>query len=187
MFTILNRYRGTYGWFAKVNGVVLGLLTYLVWGDVYVSIAVIIGYVLGESFGWGEWVGNLTGGKKDTVKTLEDEGANNGIQWLSKKVVPNYQYEFIKYCRVALIIRGFYWWLPTLSPLYFVADWFAVTLAIFILSVGFPIACELGRLTAPLFSFEYKTFSIKGGWEHQEVWYGLMQDIVFVGVVLCLG
>lgn len=187
MFTIFNRYRGTYGWFAKVNGVVLGLLTYLVWVDVYVSIAVIIGYVLGESFGWGEWVGNLTGGKKDTIKTLEDEGANNGIQWLSKKIVPNYLDNFVNYCRVALTIRGFYWWALTLAPLYFVANAYIITLAIILLSFGFPLACELGYRTSKLFSFKYKTFSIKGGWEHQEVWYGLMQDIVFVGVVLCLG
>ena len=60
MFIILNRYRGTYGWFAKVVGVVLGLLTYLVWGDVYVALMVAIGYVAGESFGWGEWVGTLS-------------------------------------------------------------------------------------------------------------------------------
>lgn len=184
MFTILNRYRGTYGWFAKIVGVVLGLLTYLAWGNIYVSIAVTIGYAAGESFGWGEWIGNLTGGKKDTTKTLEDEGVKNGIQWLSKKIVPNYQYEFIKYCRVALTLRGFYWWLPTLSPLYFISDAYTITLAIILLSFGFPLACELGYRTSPLFSLEYKTFSVKGGWEHQEIWYGLMQDIVLIGVVL---
>lgn len=55
MFLILNRLRGTYGWFAKVNGVVLGLLFYLAFGNPYVSLAVTIGYVLGESFGWGDW------------------------------------------------------------------------------------------------------------------------------------
>ena len=49
MMTIANRLRGTYGWFAKVNGVVLGLLVYLVFGNLYVSLAVAIGYVLGES------------------------------------------------------------------------------------------------------------------------------------------
>ena len=55
MFLILNRLRGTYGWFAKVNGVVLGLLFYLAFGNPYVSLAVAICYVLGESFGWGDW------------------------------------------------------------------------------------------------------------------------------------
>ena len=55
MMTILNRLRGTYGWFAKVNGVVLGLLFYLAFGNPYVSLAVAIGYALGESFGWGDW------------------------------------------------------------------------------------------------------------------------------------
>ncbi len=184
MFTILNRYRGTYGWFAKVNGVVLGLLTYLVYGDVYVSLMVAIGYIVGESFGWGEWIGCLTTNATSYVEN--EEGKNNGIRWLATKII-NPDKEYREYCRVALTIRGFYWWILTLSPLYFVADAYIVTLAIVLLSIAFPIACELGRLTAPLFSFEYKTFSIKGGWEHQEVWYGLTQDIVLIGVILCLG
>ena len=49
MFLILNRLRGTYSWFAKVNGVVLGLLVYIVFGNLYVSLVVTIGYVLGSS------------------------------------------------------------------------------------------------------------------------------------------
>ena len=89
MFLILNCLRGTYGWFAKVNGVVLGLLVYLVFGNLYVSLAVAIGYVLGESFGWGEWVGNLSVHRKETTDTLEDEGKNNGIQYVAIRLVPN--------------------------------------------------------------------------------------------------
>lgn len=54
MFTILNRFpRGMYGIGSKFNGVVLGLLTYYFFHNPYVAIAVAIGYVLGECFGWG--------------------------------------------------------------------------------------------------------------------------------------
>ena len=180
MMLILNRLRGTHGYFAIINGVVLGLLTYVCFGDVYVASIVAVGYVLGESFGWGEWVGTLTGDRN--FKQLNEEGKNNGIQWLASKVIDPSK-DWINYCRVALTIRGFYWWLPTLAPLYFVGfSVVSITVAVAVLSIGFPLACELGRLTAPLFSFEYKTFSIKGGWEHSEVWYGLMQDLVLIGL-----
>lgn len=180
MFTILNRLRGTYGWFAKVNGVVLGLLVYLAFGNHYVSLAVAIGYVLGESFGWGDWVGCLTG-NRNNYKDTTDEGKSNGIMWLSQKIVSGWRTNFVYYSRVALTIRGFYWWLPTLAPLYFVGFTPLVLLGcILFLSVGFPIACEIGYRTSKLFSFEKYGFSVVGGWEHQEVWYGLMQDIVLI-------
>ena len=184
MMLILNRLRGTQGLWSKIIGLILALVVQIAFNNSYVSVAVGLGYIIGESFGWGEWIGTLTGDRN--FKQLNEEGKNNGIQWLASKVIDPSK-DWINYCRVALTIRGFYWWLPTLAPLYFVADTYIVTLAIVLLSAAFPLACELGRLTSPLFSFEYKTFSIKGGWEHQEIWYGLMQDIVLIGVVLCLG
>lgn len=184
MFLFLNRLRGTYGWFAKVNGVVLGLLVYLVFGNPYVSLAVAIGYVLGESFGWGDWVGCLTT-NRNNCKDTTDEGKSNGIMWLSQKIVPNWRTNFIEYSRVALTIRGFYWWLPTLAHLYFVGFNPLLLLGcITFLSVGFPVACEIGYRTSKLFSFEKYGFSVIGGWEHQEVWYGLFQDVVIFILLL---
>ena len=177
MFLILNRLRGTYGWFAKVNGVVLGLLTYLIFQDLYISTAVAVGYVLGECFGWGDWVGTLTSGVGKELLDYE-EGKNNGIQWIASKIVK--PIDWINHCRVALAIRGFYWWLPTLAPLMFVMSPLYVLTSILLLSIGFPIACELGRITANKFSFTFKNFSVVGGWEWQEVWYGLMQDLVLI-------
>lgn len=171
--TIANRLRGTYGWFAKVNGVVLGLLVYLVFGNPYVSLAVAIGYVLGESFGWGDWVGCLTT-NRNNYKDTTDEGKSNGIMWLSQKIVHDWKTNFIEYSRVALTIRGFYWWFLALAPLYFVADGLLITVSILFLSIGFPIACEIGYYTSKLWNFKY----MDGGWEHSEVWYGLAQDIV---------
>lgn len=185
MFTILNRLRGMNGVWSKFNGLLLALIVQIAFDNPYVSIAVGLGYIIGESFGWGEWIGNLTTHRKNKTDTLEDEGENNGIKYIATKLVPNWNVAFIKYCSVALGIRGIYWWLPTLAPLYFVGfSVVSITVAVAVLSIGFPIACELGRLTAPLFSFEYKTFSIKGGWEHSEVWYGLMQDLVLITYIV---
>lgn len=185
MFIILNRLRGTQGLWSKIIGLLLALVVQIVFCNAYVSIAVGLGYIIGESFGWGLWVGSLTVHRESTPNKTEDEGANNGIQWLSRKLVPNYLENWLTYCRVALTIRGLYWWLPTLAPLYFVG--FSVdslAIAIILLSVGFPLACELGYRTSKMFEFNKYGFSVVGGWEHQEVWYGLMQDIVLISLIL---
>ena len=170
MMTIANRLRGTYSWFAKVNGVVLGLLVYLVFGNTYVSLAVAIGYIIGESFGWGEWVGTLSCNR--TAVENNEEGKNNGIQWLASKVIDPSK-DWINYCRVALSIRGFYWWFLALAPLYFVADSLLITVSILFLSIGFPIACEIGYLLRNK-DYSFWKLSYKGGWEMQEGVYGLL-------------
>jgi len=180
MFIVLNRLRGMRGFVAKVNGLLLGILIYLLYGNYYVAIAVCAGYIIGESFGWGEWIGNLSVHRNSTTKQLED-GKSNGIQWLAKKIVPDYKYNYIRYCNVALTIRGLYWWLPTLLPLYFVGfTLIHLVIAITFLAIGFPIACYLGYRTSKIWNFKY----MNGGWEHQEVWYGLMQDIVLISLIL---
>jgi len=184
MFLFLNRLRGTHGYFAKVNGVVLGLLVYVCFGDVHVASMVAVGYVLGESFGWGLWVGNLTTHMSDTIPD-EGEGKNNGIQWMARKLVPNYATNMVRYCQVALSIRGFYWWLPTLAPLYFVGfNPYAIAVAVLILSIGFPLACEIGYLLKDKVHFEKYGFSVVGGWEIQETAYGLIQDLVIIGLIV---
>ena len=102
---------------------------------------------------------------------------------VSKVVSPTK--DWLNYCRVALTIRGLYWWLPTLAPLYFVG--FSVellTVMILALSIGFPIACELGYYFRDKVSFEKFGLSYSGGWEIQEVWYGLVQDLVLISLFI---
>lgn len=180
MFTVLNRLRGTNGVWSKFNGLLLSYILLSVFHNHYVALSVGILYAIGESFGWGDWVGCLTS-NRNNYKDTTDEGKSNGIMWLSQKIVHDWKTNFIEYSRVALTIRGFYLWLPTLAPLYFVGFTTLVLLGcILFLSIGFPIACEIGYRTSKLFSFEKYGFSVVGGWEHQEVWYGLMQDIVLI-------
>ena len=179
MFTILNRLRGTQGLWSKFNGLLLALIVQIAFGNPYVSVAVGLGYIIGESFGWGEWIGNLTTHRKNKTDTLEDEGENNGIKYIATKLVPNWNVAFIKYCRVALGIRGIYWAVPTLAPLFFTnINPLVVIGCIVWLGVSFPLACEIGYYTSKLWNFK----NMNGGWEHSEVWYGLMQDMVFIGL-----
>ena len=184
MMAVLNRLRGTIGVWSKVIGLLLALIVEMVYHNHYVAVAVGLGYIIGESFGWGEWVGCLTS-NRNNYKDTTDEGKYNGIMWLSQKIVPDWRTNFIDYSRVALTIRGFYWWLPTLAPLYFVGFNPLVLLGcILFLSVGFPISCEIGYRTSKLFSFEKFGLSYVGGWELQEGFYGMLQDLVLVVLVL---
>lgn len=185
MMTILNRLRGTEGLWSKIIGLLLALVVQIAFNNPYVSVAVGLGYIIGESFGWGEWIGNLTTHRKNKTDTLEDEGENNGIKYIATKLVPNWNVAFIKYCRVALGIRGIYWWLPTLAPLYFVGfSIVSIAVAVAVLSIGFPIACEVGYKFNDKIKFNKYGLSIEGGWEIQEAVYGVIQDVVLIGLIL---
>ncbi len=159
IFGALNRLRGTNGAYAKVIGLLIAYFILATTGNFCASLAG-AGYILGEAiYGWGFIIGDITS------DGIDDEGRS------SEK----------------LIIRGFAWWMPTIFPLWFVGFHpLVLILAIALLSFGFPLACKLGYWSSTKFTFVRDGFSVKGGWEHQEVWYGLMQDIVFVGLWLYL-
>lgn len=181
MMLILNRLRGTNGVWSKAIGLLLALVVQIAFCNPYVSIAVGLGYIIGESFGWGLWVGSLAVHREATPNKTEDEGANNGIQWLARKLVPDYLNNWLWYCRVAMVIRGFYWAFPTLAPLYFVGFNFYVLLGcILFLSLGFPLAYELGYYLRDKISFEKYGLSFNGGWELGEAIVGLEQDLVII-------
>ena len=186
MMTILNRLRGTQGLWSKIIGLLLALVVDIAFGNPYVAIAVGLGYIIGESFGWGEWVGALVG-HRSTTCGITEEGKNNGIRYIATKLVPNWNVDWLKYCRVALFLRGLYWFIPTLAPLYFVGFHPLLLLgcALF-LGVGFPLACEIGYYLGEVKKKDYSFFglSIVGGWEIQEVAYGVMQDLVVVALIV---
>ena len=156
MMTILNRLRGTIGTYAKVIGLLLSLITLIIYHNTYVALAVGLGYIIGETiYGWGDDVGNLTEHRQDL--------------W---------------YHRVHLAIRGFVWWIVPMIGLWFVGfNPYLLLGCLIFLSIGFPLACELGYYTAKRFSYQREGFSIVGGWEHQEIWYGLMQDLVLITLI----
>ena len=191
MMLILNRLRGTDGLWSKIIGLLLALVVQIVFNNPYASIAVGLGYIIGESFGWGLWVGTLSVQReKGYALKDEGEGRNNGIEWLATKIIKPTQENWLNYCRLALTIRGLYWWLPTLAPLYFVGfNPYVLLGCIAFLSVGFPIACELGYYFRDKISFEKYGLEFRGGWELQEGFYGLMQDLVLItlGVSYVMG
>ncbi len=178
MMTILHRLRGTWSWMAKVVGVLLGLLFGLITDNPYLGLAVAIGYIAGESWGWGDWIGGLIDGRD----FIGAEGRNNGIAWLAEKIVAfNYPSQgrsladtVRRYNIAALIIRGVYWWVPTLGPLAWALNPIEVTVGIVFLSLFWPVSIWLAQETK---------FIIPGlvsdTWSRSEIIYGVAQDLVF--------
>ena len=184
MMTILNRLRGTIGIYAKVIGLLLSLITLIVYHNTYIALAVGLGYIIGESFGWGLWVGTVIE-QREKAWHLHDEGEgrNNGIEWFASKIVKPTGKTWVSYCRLALAIRGFYWAFPTLSPLYFVGvNPLVLSGCIVFLSLGFPLAYEIGYYLRDKISFEKFGLSFSGGWELGEGIVGIEQDLVIIAL-----
>lgn len=170
MFWVLNRLRGQYSYFAKINALIVALLIFALYGNFFVAIVCGLGYLLGEAKGWGVWIGALTSHGAD-----KGERESRGIEWLAGRFIS--RTHWLAFCRVCLFIRGLLWWLPVFVPLAFAGIYGAPLLAV-LLAAGFPLACELGYRTK--FSFAFKSFEVKTAWARQELFYGAMQDVAFL-------
>lgn len=172
MFWFLNRLRGQYAYFAKINALVVALLIFAFLGNFYLAIICGLGYLIGESKGWGVWVGALV-----THGSYTSEHEVKFIERIARKIVKDPREHWVAYCRVCLFLRGLIWWLPVFLPLVFIGVYIAPLLAA-ALAVGFPLACELGYRTN--FKFRLKKLEIESAWARQELFYGAMQDAVFL-------
>ncbi len=172
MFWILNRLRGRYACFAKVNSLVVALLIFAFFGNFYLAIICGLGYLVGESKGWGVWVGALV-----THGSYTSEHEVKFIERVARKIIKDPREHWLGYCRVCLFLRGLLWWLPVFVPLLF-ADVYTAPLLAIALAVGFPLACELGYRTK--WTLRFRAFEASDAWGRQEVFYGAMQDAAFL-------
>lgn len=192
---ILNRLRGTGEIVKYISGnhlytLYLGLLFGFVTNNLIIGILVAGLYTLGESFGWGKWVGALCypNTKVDLEKEYSDKEGYKFpfIHYIANTIVKERK-DFFNYCRVALGLRGAIWgaliYLPIVAlgyiniPLYL--------LAMLMYGVGFPLACWLS--TKKSFNYSSKYLSIVGEWESQEIYYGVIHSIVniiLIGYIL---
>ena len=174
MFWILNRLRGQYAYFAKVNALVVALLIFAFLGNFCLAVICGLGYLAGEAKGWGVWVGALTSHGAD-----KGERESRGIEALAGRFIPRTRW--LAYCRLCLAIRGLLWWLPVFAPLVFAGIYGAPLLAV-ALAAGFPLACELGYRTK--WTLRFRAFEASDAWGRQEVFYGAMQDLAFIALYL---
>jgi len=189
---ILNRFRGT-GDIFKIFGLsITGNIIYAT----YISLAVAILsqnpiygiisfalYILGESMGWGKWVGYLTAVK--APENYDDlEGYNFPYIHKTANLIVNERQNYKLYCQIALGLRGFYWW----TPLYLFLAYIglinyieAITIGI-LLGIAFPIACEIGKRLN--YNGKFWIINYSKGWENQELVYGLFQGLMMWYVII---
>lgn len=141
-------------------GTAFGLATQ----DYLIAIEVALGYLAGESMGWGDWVGQQCG----SPLKCGNEGEGNGIKWLASKFYPC---GTMQYNKVALITRGIYWWLPALAPLMFVTNPITILLAVLTMAFGFQISLDLARYDGKL------------KWNDAESIYGRIQGVVILSLI----
>lgn len=173
MFAILNRLRGTFSWARVIIALATGAVSYLLLQNVYLSLMVAIVYFIPLTSGWGTW--DCVATDRTAVKPNPYSEGWMGVQQISEFICSSDK-NWLNHCRVALLVDGAFraLWVLLLPNGY---------LFYLIMASAFLLASELGYYTTKLFNFKY----MSNGWEHQEIWYGLIQDIVFVGVILCLG
>lgn len=188
MEVILNRWRGTGVLFSisKLNitgtmiyalylGLLFGLLT--TW---YIGLLSLGLFLLGESFGWGKWVGALCypETKTDLEKEyLDKEGYNFPfIHYIANFFIKEKQ-NFFGYCNLALGIRGFIWGAVLYLGLFIFGyiSYFEYFFIAIIWGMGFPFACYLSRKKT--FNYKNKFISIIGKWETQELYYGFIHFV----------
>lgn len=193
MEIILNRWRGTGNIFSisifNINGTIIyALYLGLLFGSItewYIGILVSIGFFIGESFGWGKWVGSLCYLENTNLqKEYEDKEGYNFpfIHYVANFIIKE-KVNFFGYCNLALGIRGFVWGLLIYLPLIIehisLIELFALSL---IYGIGFPFACYLSRKKS--FNYKNKFISIVGKWETQEIYYGFIHFICNAYIIL---
>lgn len=195
MESIFNRWRGTGVIFSISKLNITGTIIYafylgLLFSSItkwYIGILVLIGFLIGESFGWGKWVGALCypETKTDLEKEYQDKEGYKFpfIHYMANFFIKEKE-NFFRYCNLALGIRGFIWgavlYLALVSFGYIsIIEYIALALTY---GIGFPFACYLSRKKS--FNYKNKFMSIVGKWESQELYYGFIHFVCNAYIIL---
>ena len=191
-FSFLNRLRGTGDVFCISKFAVTGNMIYAIYIGLVIGLltssvlnALIIAglFILGESMGWGKWIGYLT--SDDHPENYNDkEGYNFPFIHQTANLLANEKEHYRLYCQLALGLRGFYWWiLPYLFMAYIdLISYYEAVLFSILLGVLFPIACEIGKKLD--YNGKFWIINYSKGWENQELIYGLFQGLFFNYVII---
>lgn len=190
---ILNRLRGTGDVLRVGNFTITGIMLYVVYlmivvslvAEWYYALAFGVLFIAGESYAWGKWIGFLVDYENKHEQEYDSKVGKGFpyIHYIANYIVDE-RIDYKRYCQVALAIRGLVWWLPLyllFAYIGFISYVEAMLLGIAI-GIGFPVAAYVGR------NWDYNNkigvLEFKRGWENQEIVYGAMQGIVLWYVVL---
>ena len=181
-----------------IYGIYLALIIGLLSMNIWAGLAVLVAYLVGESKGWGEWVGALTRWETKDEKWLQrqyDDEEGRGLPFIhnianfickekTDGTLEEKLKQYNKYAITALTIRGMLWWglVYGTACIFGVISVLEAVVITVILGIGFPVACWLGKKMD--FTKKFGVVHLSRGWENQELVYGLMQGIALWYVIL---
>lgn len=182
-----------------VYGLYLALIVGLLSMNVYAGLLTLAAYLVGESKGWGEWIGALTRWEYKDEQWLNKQYEDNEgkkfpfVHQLASLIEPEISLleaiedkikQYMKYATVALVIRGFYWWILVYAVMFGFGLINLVELILIPLALGlsFPLACYIGKNLK--YNGKFGIINYSRGWENQELVYGFMQGIAVWYVIL---
>lgn len=168
LFSIFNRFRGADGFTIIGKLGTMFLLFFLLWPIWWKGLVISAFYLLGQSIGWGWWIGYILNGKISSKKV--DGFREKILSNISKSIFPN---NYLYYSYLSLSIVGLLWWLPII--LFFNISWITI-LSIIFCSIGFPLSFEIAK-KIPDIKFKL----INDNWEVGELIYGLL---IGLGVII---
>ena len=185
-----------------IYGLYFALIFGFLTGSFWIGVLTFVAYLVGESKGWGEWVGSLTRVEpwdKALIDLVyrDDEGKTFPFIYqisnffIKEKIDGTFEEQckqYRKHATLALMLRGFYWWLPVYLVLaaFGVIGYIEALMIAVLLGVAFPIAAEIGRRIKfeRVYDLKFIKLSFSPGWENQEIVYGLMQGMCLWYVIL---
>lgn len=198
MEILLNRWRGTGDifniWKLRITGTMIyalyiGLLFGVLTQNIFIAVLTLIGFLAGESFGWGKWVGALCYPETKTDLQLQYDDLEGYsfpfIHYIANFIVKEKE-NFFQYCRVALGLRGFIWAMLiyiTLMLFGYISILEYIMICI-IWGIGFPFACYISALKE--FNFKNIFVSIIGKWETQEIYYGMIHFLCNIYIIITI-
>ena len=187
MEILLNRWRGTGKIFSISIFNITGIMIYslylgLLFGSItewYIGLLTSIGFLIGESFGWGKWVGSLCYPENTNLqKEYEDKEGYKFpfIHYLANFIIKE-KVSYFKYCNLALYFRGMIWglFLYLALVLFDYISYLEYIIISIVYGIGFPLSCYLSIKKS--FNYKSKFISIVGKWESQEIYYGFIHFI----------
>jgi hypothetical protein len=155
-------------------------------------------FMLGESMGWGKWVGSLTRWEPFTEDLLnyqynDNEGVKFPFVHKTANLITKEQVkgsfdvkvkQYLKYCNIALALRGFYWWVLLYLFIAFVGfiNYYEALIISILLGISFPVAAFISKkldYNGKLWIVNYSR-----GWENQELVYGFFQGLAMAYVIV---
>lgn len=182
-----------------IYGLYLALIVGLLSMNVYAGLLTLAAYLLGESKGWGEWIGALTRWESKDEQWLnkqyeDDEGKKFPfVHQIANLIEPEVGLletiedkikQYMKYATVALVIRGFYWWILVYAVMFGfgLINLIELILIPLALGVSFPLACHFGKNLK--YNGKFGIIKYNRGWENQELVYGFIQGIALWYVII---